>query len=128
MLRLRVAERKTSVLKLRRCRLIASFAARCRALFGAKCRRIEPVPASLRSSQMTNEEIDHLVRAMILAVESLEPGPAKQSMQEAFTQVVARREQLSGRGQAAIRKAPSIVAAPAVRQQLISLQFEADEI
>jgi hypothetical protein len=47
---------------------------------------------------MTSEEIDHLVRAMILAVESLEAGPAKQSMQEAFTQVVARREQLSGRG------------------------------
>jgi hypothetical protein len=77
---------------------------------------------------MTSEEIDHLVRAMILAVESLEAGPAKQSMQEAFTQVVARREQLSGRGRAAIRKAPSIVAAPAVRQQLISLQFEADEV
>jgi hypothetical protein len=104
MLRLQIAERQTSILKLRRYRLIASFAARCRALFGTKCRRIEPVPAGLSSSQMTSEEIDHVVRAMILVVESLEEGPVKQSMQEAFTQVVARREQLSGRGRATIRR------------------------
>jgi hypothetical protein len=39
---------------------------------------------------MTNEEIDDVVRALTLIVENLEAGPAKQSMQEAFTQVRAR--------------------------------------
>lgn len=61
---------------------MASLAARCCAPLGTKCQCIEPVPAGLRSLQMTSEELDHVVRAMILVVESLEVGPAKESMQE----------------------------------------------
>jgi hypothetical protein len=38
---------------------------------------------------MTSEEIEDLVRAMISVVENLETAQAKQSMHEAFTQVLA---------------------------------------
>ena len=38
---------------------------------------------------MTTEEIDDVVRALIAAVDNLEPGAAKQSMQEAFMHVRA---------------------------------------
>jgi hypothetical protein len=38
---------------------------------------------------MTTEEIEDVVRALIAAVENLEPGAAKQSMQEAFMHVRA---------------------------------------
>jgi len=38
---------------------------------------------------MTSEEIDGVVRAMILTVENLETGPVKRAMQEASAQVLA---------------------------------------
>jgi hypothetical protein len=38
---------------------------------------------------MTTEDVEDVVRAMILTVENLEAGPVKQSMQEASTQVLA---------------------------------------
>ncbi len=38
---------------------------------------------------MTTKEIEDVVRALITVVKNLEAGAAKQSMQEAFTQVRA---------------------------------------
>ena len=79
------------VLKLRRFRPVASLAARCRAPFGAIPRRTGSALAKARpprrSSHMTTEEVDDVVRALTAVAENLEAGAAKQSMQEAFTQV-----------------------------------------
>jgi hypothetical protein len=40
---------------------------------------------------MTTEEVEDVVRALTTVVENLEAGAAKQSMQEAFTQVRVNR-------------------------------------
>jgi len=80
----------TLVLKLRRFRLVASLAARCRALFGARPRRIGFVLAQARrQSRLTTEEIEDVVRALTMVVKNLDAGVARQSMQEAFMQVRA---------------------------------------
>jgi hypothetical protein len=73
--------RLLSVLKLRRFRLLASIAAKYRAL--AKMR------SSRRQSHMSAEEIEGVVRAMTTVVQNLEASAARQSMQEAFMQVRA---------------------------------------
>jgi hypothetical protein len=79
-----------SVLKLRRFQLATSLATRCRALFGARSRRIGAELARTRPpSHMTTEEIEGVVRALTAVVENLEADAAKQSMQEAFLQVRA---------------------------------------
>jgi hypothetical protein len=65
------------------------FAARYCALFGANCLRVFNVPYRARSTKMTSEDIEVVVRAMTLTVEGLETGPVKQSMLEATTQVIA---------------------------------------
>jgi hypothetical protein len=59
---------------------------------------------------MTKEEIEVVVRAMTLTVEKLEADPVKQSMQEAFAQVLAhvvatrasiqKKVQVAGTGEA----------------------------
>lgn len=62
-------------------------------MFGARPRRIGFVLAGARSlrrrSHMTTDEIEDVVRALTMAVENLEAGAARQSMQEAFMQVRA---------------------------------------
>ena len=65
------------------------FAARYRALFGMNGLRIFRVPSRARRSRMTSEELEVFVRAMMLAVDNLEAGPVKHSMQEASTLVLA---------------------------------------
>lgn len=81
------------VLELRRFRLVASLAARYRALIGARPRRDGCLIAKARSPQrqsyMTTEEIEDVVRALITVVDNLETGAAKRSMQQAFMQVRA---------------------------------------
>jgi hypothetical protein len=85
---------------LRPFRLVASLAARCRALSGARPRRdgfsLHEARRARCPSQMTSEEIEDVVRALILVVKNLEVGPAKQSLQEAFTQVRAYGSATSG--------------------------------
>jgi hypothetical protein len=86
-------ERYISVLKLRHFQLVASLTARCRALFSARPRRLASDLAIARSlhcpSHMTNEEVEDVVRALTAVVENLKASGAKQSMQEAFVQVLA---------------------------------------
>jgi hypothetical protein len=78
---------------LRPFRLVAFLAARCRALSRARPRRDGFALAEARlprcPSHMTTEEVEDVVRALTMVVENLEAGAAKQSMQEAFTQVRA---------------------------------------
>jgi hypothetical protein len=78
---------------LRPFRLVASLAARCRALSGARPRRdgfaLAEAQLARCSPQMTTEEIEDVVRALTMVVENLDAGAAKQSMQEAFMQVRA---------------------------------------
>lgn len=85
---------------LRPFRLVASLAARCRVQFGARPRRDGFPLLEAREpqfpSQMTTEEVEDVVRALTTVVKNLEAGPAKQSMQEAFTQVRAYASATSG--------------------------------
>ncbi|MGA2057240.1 MAG: hypothetical protein ABSG88_18235 [Bradyrhizobium sp.] len=78
-----------SALKLQRFQSVTFFAARYCALFGANCLRVFNVPYRARSTKMTSEDIEVVVRAMTSTVEGLEAGPVKQSMLEATTQVIA---------------------------------------
>lgn len=74
--------------KLLRFRLLASIAARCRAWFDARFRRVlAKMRSSRRHSHMSTEEIEDVVQAMTTVVENLEASAARQSMQEAFMQV-----------------------------------------
>lgn len=81
------------VLELLRFRLVASLAARYRALIGARPRRdgsslAEPrVPR--RRSHMTARDIETIVRALTAVAENLEAGAARQSMRDALMQVRA---------------------------------------
>jgi hypothetical protein len=72
--------------------------ARCRVLFGARPRRTEsalvgvcPLP---RSSHMTIEEIEDVVRALIAVAEKLETGEAKKSIRDAFLQTQAYADEM----------------------------------
>jgi hypothetical protein len=81
--------------ELRHLRLVASLAARCRVLFGATPCRLgskglrSKARAPRQRSHMTIEEVEDVVRALTTVVENLEASSARQSMQEAFTQVRA---------------------------------------
>jgi hypothetical protein len=79
------------VQKLRRFLLVTSLATRYRAVFGARPRRTGSESTKARpprrSSHMTIEEVEDVVRALTAVVENLEASAAKQSMQEAFMQV-----------------------------------------
>lgn len=74
---------------MRRFRPVTFFAARYRALLGTNGWRISRVLSRRRTSKMTSEELEVVVRAMMLAVDNLEAGPVKHSMQEASTLVLA---------------------------------------
>ena len=86
--------------ELRHLRLVATLAARCRVLFGASSRRLafkglgSKARPPRRSSHLTTEEVEDVVRALTTVVENLEASCARQSMQEAFMQVRAHAGEL----------------------------------
>jgi hypothetical protein len=74
---------------LQRFQPVTFSAARYCALFGANWLRVFNVSYRARSTKMTSEDIEVVVRAMTLTAEGLETSPVKQSMLEATTQVIA---------------------------------------
>ncbi len=79
----------TPALKLRRPRLITLLVAPYRALLGTARRILCLFAGRTRSSKMTSDDIETVVRAMMLTVDSLDVGPVKRAMQEASTLVLA---------------------------------------
>ena len=84
--------------RLRLLLLMSSLAVRCHVLLSERHSRaasdVLDAQLSRRSSHMTAEEIENVVRALNAVVENLDTRIAKQSIQEAFLQVRAHASKM----------------------------------